>query len=413
MAEDDPGQFANRNVRFFRILAIVGGVGVVMALILGLGIKELDSVTGAFSVTSLTRALLLCVFVLTVVILLFLLRIGVIFDVEKQVQGMFQSESERLEDLRMSDQEANRAFRDDMKRELADLREFIRKDQSAQDIRVSEAMKAAGKAENAMKEVLAAVDALKREPAYRSAIEALQAQAQATQQDVLELKRRDNVNSPLLKELQEAVAALQKNQSKLIHRVDEALESMERREMEGAALRAEMEQEVGALRKREQLMLVKQKELDDLNTSLAKTKAPQKIVLSSEDEKQHIIKIEGIGEAYAARLNAHGIISIPQLLAVDAQGIAAKIDATPELVKEWQAMGELIRLKGVGPQTAEVLVRAGILSIKQLAAEAPESLSEKVREVERGRKVRIQGADVTPAMAKRWIDAAREGKMDA
>lgn len=408
MAADHDGDFAARNVRFFRTLALVGGVGVVIAVIFGLGMKNLDTVEGPFSATSLSRALLLAVFVLATVIILFLLRIGVIFDVEKQVGRMFASESERLEDLRMSDQEANKLFRDDMKRELSDLREFVRKDQAAQDIRVGEAVKAAGKAETAMKDVLAALEAMKREPAYRSAIEALQTQSGELQKEVLELKRRDNLNSPLLKELQEAVAALQKNQSKLVQRVDEALEAMERREMEGAALRAQMELDVGNLKKREQLLLVKQKELEDLNSDLSRSAKGQKIVIPPGEEKEHILKIEGIGEAFAARLHAQGVITIPQLLAVDAQGMAAKIDATPELVAEWQAMGQLLRVKGIGPQTAEVLVRAGIRSVKQLAAEDPEALSAKCRDVERGRKSRIQGTDVSAGVAKRWIDAARQ-----
>src|SRR5581483_247580 len=99
------------------------------------------------------------------------------------------------------------------------------------------------------------------------------------------------------------------------------------------------------------------------------------------DERQHILDIEGIGKVYASRLNAQGVITIPQLLAVDAANIATQIDATPEQVSEWQAMGKLMRLKGVGAQSAEILVKAGIRSIQQLAAEDATALSTKIREI--------------------------------
>ncbi|HEX2065717.1 MAG TPA: DUF4332 domain-containing protein, partial [Candidatus Thermoplasmatota archaeon] len=90
----------------------------------------------------------------------------------------------------------------------------------------------------------------------------------------------------------------------------------------------------------------------------------------------------------------------------DANHVGNLIGATPELVRQWQAMAELMRLKDVGSAGAEALVAAGILSAKQLAAETAEAVSQRVREA--GRKARA-GVDVTPAVAQRWIDAARAG----
>lgn len=137
------------------------------------------------------------------------------------------------------------------------------------------------------------------------------------------------------------------------------------------------------------------------------------IPLTAVDERQHVITIEGIGTKYAARLNAMGIISIPQLMRADANRVATNIQVEPDMVREWQDMGQLMRLKGVGPQSAEVLVRSGIRSVDQLAATSPETVSAKVKEAESGRKVRIQGQDVTPGVAKRWVEAAKNGEFDA
>lgn len=410
MDGNDAGGFAQRNVRFFRALAAILGFGVIAALILGLGnVPGL----GLFDVYALSRALVLTVLVLTVVLILFLLRIGVIFDVERQVRDLFASEQDRMTEMRRGEEQATREFRESLRRELADLRDAMKKELNQRDQMYDGAMRASNQALKAASDALARAEALSREPAYRTTIEKLVADVGAMAKDLQALRTADKVNSPLLKELQEKVVVLEKSQAKLNIRVDETMEGIERRDMETAAHRQTLDQELSALKKRETLLLVKQRELEDTNVSLAASAKPKKVEFAPGEEKHHVIAIEGIGPAYASRLNAHGVITIPQLVAVDANHIGSLIGATPELVKQWQAMAELLRLKGVGPQSAEVLVAAGILSVKQLAAETAESVSRKVKDAERGRKTRIQGQDVTPAVAQRWIDAARKGEYDA
>jgi predicted flap endonuclease-1-like 5' DNA nuclease len=410
MQDNDPGGFAQRNVRFFRMLAIVLGFGVVAALILGLG--DVPGL-GLFDVYALSRALVMALLVVTVVLTMFLLRIGVIFDVERQVKDLFASEQERLTDMRRSEEQATREFRESLRQELGELRDSIKREFNQRDQMYDGAMRASNQALKAAQDALARAEALSREPAYRTTIEQLVSDVGDMKRDLTALRTADKVNSPLLKELQEKVVVLEQGQKKLNVRVDETMESIERRDMEQAALRATLDQELASLKKRETLLLVKQKELESQNVTLAQDARPKPVArMSPQDEKQHIFAIEGIGPAYATRLNAHGVITIPQLIAVDADKVGNAIGATPELVKEWQAMAALLRLKGVGPQYAEVLVRAGITSVKQLAAETPESVSQKIRDVEKGRKSRIQGGEVTPAVALRWIDAAREGKFD-
>jgi predicted flap endonuclease-1-like 5' DNA nuclease len=125
------------------------------------------------------------------------------------------------------------------------------------------------------------------------------------------------------------------------------------------------------------------------------------------DVHSHVIQVEGIGPVFAARLNAIGIITTDQLLAANPGDVAVRIEAMPELVSEWQDMARLMRVKGVGAQTAELLVRSGIRSPAQLAKETPEHLSATIEEAVAGKKVKVANIQVTPAVAKRWIDGAR------
>ena len=58
------------------------------------------------------------------------------------------------------------------------------------------------------------------------------------------------------------------------------------------------------------------------------------------EESQHVILLEGIGNKYAARLNAIGIISIPQLVEARASDVAAQLQVEQGLIEEWQGMGD-------------------------------------------------------------------------
>lgn len=80
----------------------------------------------------------------------------------------------------------------------------------------------------------------------------------------------------------------------------------------------------------------------------------------------------------------------------------------PTTVEPWQSMAELMAVRGLGPQCAEALVRAGIDSIASLRKATPSTRSKAIEAVEKGRGQRIQGIHVTPKVAQRWIEAARE-----
>lgn len=404
-----PDDFAARNRRFFNYLAVILVVGIVFSFAYGLGYLP---GLGVLDLQQSARVALLAVVVVTVILTLFLSRIGVIFDIDRKVDKMFKLESDRLSEARKREMDEQRAFRDDMRRELGSIRQQIKDDFNSWDGRIQDAVRAANQAMKMAQDAMNRALALEKEPAYRTAIEQMQKDIANLVADVKALRTADKVNSPLLQELKERVAALEQGHRKLNIRVDETLESVERRDMEQAAHRQTLDTQVADLRKRESLLMVKQREMEDYAISMTEKANKQPIAMRPGEETQHITGIEGIGKVYASRLNAQGVITVPQLLAVNADNIASAIDATPELVSEWQAMGKLMRLKGIGPQSAEVLVRAGIRSVQQLAAEDSGALSNKVRDLVTTRKVRAQGMDITPVVAKRWIDSAKRGEYE-
>ncbi len=98
-----------------------------------------------------------------------------------------------------------------------------------------------------------------------------------------------------------------------------------------------------------------------------------------------IIDIEGIGEAYAPKLIQAGIVKVEDLLAKCAapKGRAELAEATgisEKLILKWTNHADLFRIKGVGPQFAELLEAAGVDTVKEFRHRVPENLQPKLQE---------------------------------
>ena len=99
-----------------------------------------------------------------------------------------------------------------------------------------------------------------------------------------------------------------------------------------------------------------------------------------------VIAIEGVGAAYGEKLAAAGIEKAEQLLEKCAApaGRKARAEATgisEKLVLRWCNHADLFRVKGVGPQFAELLEAAGVDTVKELAHRNAENLAAKMLEV--------------------------------
>lgn len=123
-----------------------------------------------------------------------------------------------------------------------------------------------------------------------------------------------------------------------------------------------------------------------------------------------IVEIEGIGPAYAAKLQAAGIATTNDLLksCADPKGRKALALATgldeARLLK-WANMADLMRIKGVGKQYAELLEAAGVDTVKELKQRVPANLAAKMAEVNASRK--LTRAVPAEKMVAGWIDQAK------
>lgn len=119
-----------------------------------------------------------------------------------------------------------------------------------------------------------------------------------------------------------------------------------------------------------------------------------------------VIDVEGIGPAYAKKLKAQGVETTARLLYEDAASLATRIDVPQKTVQAWQAMAELMLVKGVGKQYAEALVRSGVEGIQALKSGDAETIAQQVSAYLEGLGNTVLGQKVTSRRVKGWQDAA-------
>ncbi len=92
-----------------------------------------------------------------------------------------------------------------------------------------------------------------------------------------------------------------------------------------------------------------------------------------------LITIEGIGEAYEAKLNAAGIVTVEELLKQCATPkgraeLEEKTGIRHDLILEWTNRADLFRVNGVGEEYSDLLEAAGVDTVAELAQRNPENL---------------------------------------
>jgi predicted flap endonuclease-1-like 5' DNA nuclease len=124
-----------------------------------------------------------------------------------------------------------------------------------------------------------------------------------------------------------------------------------------------------------------------------------------------LIAIEGIGEVYAGKLQAAGLVTTEALLEQGAtpqgrQALAEKAGISGHLILEWVNRADLFRIKGVGEEYSDLLEAAGVDTVPELAQRNAENLYAKLAEVNAAKKLvrRIP----TQAQVAGWIDQAKK-----
>lgn len=124
-----------------------------------------------------------------------------------------------------------------------------------------------------------------------------------------------------------------------------------------------------------------------------------------------ISDIEGIGAKYGEKLAEAGIETTDDLLekcgAKKGRVAIAEATGIPEkLILTWANMADLMRIKGVAGQYAELMHAAGVDTIKELRQRNAENLAAKIEEVNADKK--LAKATPAPKMIQGWIDSAKD-----
>ena len=122
-------------------------------------------------------------------------------------------------------------------------------------------------------------------------------------------------------------------------------------------------------------------------------------------------EIEGIGTVYAEKLEAVGVKTTDDLLARAAtkkgrEALAEESGISEKLILKWANHADLMRIKGIGGQFAELLEAAGVDTVKELRHRVPANLHAKLVETNEAKNL----CNRVPAESEvaRMVEQAKE-----
>ncbi len=123
-----------------------------------------------------------------------------------------------------------------------------------------------------------------------------------------------------------------------------------------------------------------------------------------------VVDIEGVGPAYAAKLEAAGVKDTDMLLKMGAtpkgrQELAEKSGITEKLILEWVNRVDLYRIKGIGSEYSDLLETAGVDTVVELGNRKPENLLAKMTEVNEAKH--LVRKLPTLAQVQDWVKQAK------
>lgn len=124
-------------------------------------------------------------------------------------------------------------------------------------------------------------------------------------------------------------------------------------------------------------------------------------------------EIEGIGPAYAAKLNKAGVRGVNGLLQAGRtrkgrQELAKETGFQSKTILEWVNRADLFRVKGVSTQYSDLLEYAGVDTVAELAQRRPEALLEAMAKANAKRNL-VRRMPVL-SQVKAWVKHAKSLK---
>ena len=123
-----------------------------------------------------------------------------------------------------------------------------------------------------------------------------------------------------------------------------------------------------------------------------------------------IDEIEGIGPTYREKLSAAKIRTTDDLLdhcgtPTGRKQVAELTGCGDRQLLEWANMADLMRIKGVGPEYAELLEASGVDTVKELKNRRPRSLATTMAELNQDKKLTRQVP--SQAVVAGWIEQSQ------
>jgi predicted flap endonuclease-1-like 5' DNA nuclease len=125
----------------------------------------------------------------------------------------------------------------------------------------------------------------------------------------------------------------------------------------------------------------------------------------------NIVRIQGIGPAYAEKLAAAGIKKLENLLEAGSSKkgrteISEKTGITEKLILEWVNLADLFRVKGIGEKYLDLLEEAGVDTVVELSKRVPENLYDKLAEVNGAKKLAKRNPNLSEVRS--WVEQAKQ-----
>ncbi|MDD5052270.1 MAG: DUF4332 domain-containing protein [Sulfuricurvum sp.] len=120
--------------------------------------------------------------------------------------------------------------------------------------------------------------------------------------------------------------------------------------------------------------------------------------------------VEGIGAVIGEKFRLAGIKNTNELLIATStpnkrKALAISTDISDKLILRFANMVDLFRIKGIGPQYAELLEASGVDTVKELAQRVAENLLKKMDEVNTAKH--LSKRIPTEKEMLRWIHEAK------
>lgn len=124
-----------------------------------------------------------------------------------------------------------------------------------------------------------------------------------------------------------------------------------------------------------------------------------------------IDEIEGVGPTYAAKLTAADINTTDDLLercgaAKGRVKVAEETGISGKLLLSWVNMADLMRIKGVGGEFAELMHAAGVDTVKELRRRNAENLAKAMAEINEEKSLTRSVPSAT--VVEKWVAQAAD-----